>query len=117
MEVFGIEALPIIRTLLLSVLNFWPYRIVLSGVHCQGNETNLFKCQHEDLGNVICRGEAGKCYIVFCYSAQIAPQGNISRSLNIIYLGTSHVYDVFLYRVQLNFSLIYCLADEVILIS
>ncbi|XP_026323028.1 lysyl oxidase homolog 2 [Hyposmocoma kahamanoa] len=45
---------------------FGASRIVLSGVHCQGNETNLFQCQHEDLGNVKCRSEVGYVASVVC---------------------------------------------------
>ncbi|CAK1540979.1 unnamed protein product [Leptosia nina] len=34
-------------------------KIVLSGVECQGNETNLFTCKHRALGDVVCPGEKG----------------------------------------------------------
>ncbi|KAG7297381.1 hypothetical protein JYU34_019360 [Plutella xylostella] len=32
-------------------------RIVLSGVQCEGNETNLFQCGHRAYGNVVCTGD------------------------------------------------------------
>lgn len=37
-------------------------RIVLSGVQCEGNETNLFMCKHREFGDVECPGEIGKMF-------------------------------------------------------
>ncbi|KAL4708580.1 hypothetical protein ACJJTC_014188 [Scirpophaga incertulas] len=33
--------------------------IVLSGVQCQGNESNLFYCEHQEYREVVCPGEKG----------------------------------------------------------
>lgn len=46
-------------------------KIILSGVQCAGNETNVFMCKHQDLGDVTCPGEPGKSYftqILRCFS-------------------------------------------------
>ncbi|XP_050685207.1 lysyl oxidase homolog 2B [Leptidea sinapis] len=45
---------------------FGSSKIVLSGVDCEGNETNLFSCRHREFGNVLCPGEQGHVAAVVC---------------------------------------------------
>ncbi|CAH2248675.1 jg361, partial [Pararge aegeria aegeria] len=45
---------------------FGSSKIILSGIHCQGNETNLFMCKHQAIGDVACPGEVGHVAAVVC---------------------------------------------------
>ncbi|KAJ2941543.1 hypothetical protein O0L34_g14596 [Tuta absoluta] len=45
---------------------FGQEKIVLSGVECEGNESNLFMCQHQEFGNVTCPGKSGHVAAVIC---------------------------------------------------
>lgn len=45
---------------------FGSSKIVLSGVECQGNETNLLMCRHQKYGNVTCPGTVGHVAAVIC---------------------------------------------------
>ncbi|XP_073963631.1 lysyl oxidase homolog 2-like [Choristoneura fumiferana] len=45
---------------------FGSSKVILSGVDCRGNETNLFMCDHQDLGDVTCPGDIGHVAAVVC---------------------------------------------------
>ncbi|XP_023938580.2 lysyl oxidase homolog 3A [Bicyclus anynana] len=45
---------------------FGSSEIILSGVHCEGNDTNLFTCKHQEIGDVACPREAGYVAAVVC---------------------------------------------------
>ncbi|XP_045506497.1 lysyl oxidase homolog 2B-like [Colias croceus] len=45
---------------------FGSSQIILSGVECEGNETNLFSCKHREFGDVFCPGERGHVAAVVC---------------------------------------------------
>nr|XP_026498774.1 lysyl oxidase homolog 2 [Vanessa tameamea]XP_026498775.1 lysyl oxidase homolog 2 [Vanessa tameamea] len=74
---------------------FGSSKIILSGVQCEGNETNLFMCKHKDFGDVVCPGESGHVAAVIC-----------TRYLADLYLDastierTSHLQDVPMFQLQ-----------------
>ncbi|CAB3227745.1 unnamed protein product [Arctia plantaginis] len=70
-------------------------KIVLSGVNCEGNETNLFQCNHEEYGEVTCPGEVGHVAAVVCthYLADLVLDTTaIERS--------AHLHDVMMFQLQ-----------------
>lgn len=74
---------------------FGSSKIVLSGVHCEGNETNLFQCKHEQYGDVTCPGEFGHVAAVICtnYLADL-----VLDTAAIEF--SAHLHDVMLFRLQ-----------------
>ncbi|CAH2096876.1 unnamed protein product [Euphydryas editha] len=70
-------------------------KIILSGVQCLGNETNLFMCKHQGLGDVTCPGKPGHVAAVVC-----------TQHLADLYLDTSaiertaHLQDVAMFQLQ-----------------
>ncbi|XP_026754306.2 lysyl oxidase homolog 2B [Galleria mellonella] len=69
--------------------------IVLSGVQCQGNESNLFMCKHQEYGAVVCPGEVGHVAGVICtnHLADLA--------LDVVAIErTAHLQDVPMYQLQ-----------------
>lgn len=74
---------------------FGSSNIILSGVQCEGNETNLFLCRHKEFGNVFCPGEIGHVAAVVC-SRTLA-----DLSLDIATIErTAHLQDVMMFQLQ-----------------
>ncbi|CAH2059220.1 unnamed protein product, partial [Iphiclides podalirius] len=74
---------------------FGSSRIVLSGLQCEGNETNLFMCKHSDFGDVVCPGEKGFVAAVVC--TQYLPDLLLDT---IAIEQTAHLFDVPMYQLQ-----------------
>ncbi|XP_075986562.1 lysyl oxidase-like 2 [Anticarsia gemmatalis] len=74
---------------------FGSSKIVLSGVHCEGNETNLFQCKHQEYGDVTCPGENGHVAVVVCthqLADLVLDTSAIERS--------AHLQDVLMFQLQ-----------------
>ncbi|KPJ03811.1 Lysyl oxidase-like 2 [Papilio xuthus] len=74
---------------------FGSSKIVLSGVQCEGNETNLFGCKHSEFGEVVCPGEKGHVAAVVCtqhLADLLLDTTAIER--------TAHLHDVPMYQLQ-----------------
>ncbi|XP_028158080.1 lysyl oxidase homolog 2 [Ostrinia furnacalis] len=70
-------------------------RIVLSGVKCEGNESNLFMCSHREYGDVVCPGEVGYVAAVVCTHV-LADLALDTTAIE----RTSHLQDVSMYQLQ-----------------
>ncbi|KAL0811480.1 hypothetical protein ABMA28_009874 [Loxostege sticticalis] len=70
-------------------------KIVLSGVQCQGNESNLFMCSHREYGDVVCPGEVGYVAAVVC-THELADLALDTTAIE----RTSHLQDVPMYQLQ-----------------
>ncbi|XP_068625619.1 lysyl oxidase homolog 3A [Battus philenor] len=69
--------------------------VVLSGIQCEGNETNLFMCKHGDFGDLSCLGQKGHVAGVVCtqyLSDLLLDVTAIER--------TAHLHDVPMYQLQ-----------------
>ncbi|XP_026729832.1 lysyl oxidase homolog 3 [Trichoplusia ni] len=69
--------------------------IILSGVHCEGNEKSLFQCRHWEFGNVMCKSEKGHVAAVVCtqkLADLILDTTTIER--------TAHLQDAMMYMLQ-----------------
>ncbi|XP_060807035.1 lysyl oxidase homolog 2 [Amyelois transitella] len=74
--------------------SFGKSRIVLSNVHCQGNESNVFLCEHR-YGDVQCPSDEGYVAAVVC-TERMADLALNTQTLEI----TGHLQDVPLYLLQ-----------------
>ncbi|XP_045490332.1 lysyl oxidase homolog 2B [Pieris rapae] len=74
---------------------FGSSRIILSGVQCEGNETNLFSCKHRQFGNVMCPGGKGHVAAVICshYLADLLLDTNAIES-------SAHLQDAPMFQLQ-----------------
>ncbi|CAG5014156.1 unnamed protein product [Parnassius apollo] len=74
---------------------FGSSRIVLSGLQCEGNETNLFMCKHGEFGNVFCPGEKG--YVAGAVCTRYLPDLLLDTT---VIERTAHLHDVPMFQLQ-----------------
>ncbi|CAH2985030.1 unnamed protein product [Chilo suppressalis] len=74
---------------------FGTSKVVMSGVECSANESNLFLCAHEDFGDVTCPGEKGRVAAVVC-TRRLA---DLLLDSTVIER-TSHLQDVPMFQLQ-----------------
>ncbi|CAH0721254.1 unnamed protein product, partial [Brenthis ino] len=74
---------------------FGSSRIILSGVQCEGNETNIFMCKYQDFGDVTCPGKNGHVAAVVCtyYLADLVLDTTAIEM-------TAHLQDVPMFQLQ-----------------